>query len=773
MDPAGDCPSQKTLRQFAFHQLDETNRAQVAEHLAKCGACSQSLAQLMISLVSPGEGGTVIDGKPPTTSLASPREGLSETETAMCGDPGSLDDIELDYLFPSDNPQALGRIANYDVLGVVGRGGMGVVLKAFDESLHRIVAIKVLAPELASSPKARRRFVREARAAAAVNHPNVITIHAVDEQEGMPYLVMEYISGCTLRERIKRPPPLEPLDVMRIGAQIASGLAAAHEQGVIHRDIKPSNVMLEDGLERVKIADFGLARAAMDLADITSLGHAVGTPSYVSPEQVTGKTVDTRSDLFSLGCLLYALFTGHSPFRGRLVLEVIRQVAEHDPPNLAKIDPRVPRHLADVVQKLLQKNPDDRFQSAREVASLLNREIAVVNQMPSDKLPRLGEPPRRIAAPLAVTALLGVTALAAGLFIWRPWQSPAVDVAGRPSLSVEAPLTAARLTVGRDGRGDYRTISEALEHAGRGTVIEVVDDGPYDEALAIDDAARWEGVSLVSSARALLTAPAESRAALVIAAPGIKVRGLRFEPLTKQHAVWIAGDAAGVSIQGIHSSKDNSSQWAHILLSDGAHGTADRPIEIRDSSFQGGTLGIVLLGAKEAPLASVRIEQNEFQGPGMHVQILQSLGDIRVGGNVFRGGCGLFVSLQVAKGSHDILLANNTFFETLPWLSLRGSEANQQNVAIRNNLILGSDRVDAADLATFVAAWSFDHNWCEAPPDSTEEATAVAERKTGIDLISLDPGDPDFLRPQRNSALSTSGAGGELPKYIGARPSRD
>src|SRR5215469_2103430 len=252
MNSAGDCPSQKTLRQFAFRELDETVRAPVAEHLTRCEACSQTLAQLMISLVSAGEAGTVAESKPAAAPPASQREGLSETKSVFCGDPGSLDDIELDYLLPSSNPQALGRIANYDVLSVLGRGGMGVVLKAFDESLHRIVAIKVLAPELASSAKARRRFVREARAAAAVNHPNVITIHAVDEQKGMPYLVMEYIAGCTLRERIRQSPALEPLDVMRIGAQIASGLASAHEQGVIHRDIKPSNVMLEDGLERVK-----------------------------------------------------------------------------------------------------------------------------------------------------------------------------------------------------------------------------------------------------------------------------------------------------------------------------------------------------------------------------------------------------------------------------------------------------------------------------------------------------------------------------------------
>jgi hypothetical protein len=158
----------------------------------------------------------------------------------------------------------------------------------------------------------------------------------------------------------------------------------------------------------------------------------------------------------------------------------------------------------------------------------------------------------------------------------------------------------------------------------------------------------------------------------------------------------------------------------------------------------------------------------------VHLQLLQSLGDVRVRGNVFVDGHGVFASLEVPDGSHDIRLANNTFFNTSLWLDLRGSSPSQQNVAISNNLILGSDHVEAADLDSFfVAGWSFDHNWCETAADNADEATSVAVRKTSIDLISRDPASPDFLRPQHDSALSTSGTGGELPKYIGALPSRD
>jgi tRNA A-37 threonylcarbamoyl transferase component Bud32 len=201
--------------------------------------------------------------------------------------------------------------AAYEIYDVRGRGGMGIVLDAFDTVLHRRVAIKVLSPQLATSQTAHRRFLREARAAAGINHVNVVTVHAVDEQAGMPYLVMEYVAGRTLRERI-RLGPLDLVTMPRIGAQIAAGLAAAHEHGVIHRDIKPANVLLADGVERVKISDFSLALVLLDNTQASSAERPVGTPAYMSPEKVGGQRVDACSDLFNLGCVLYAMSTGKS-----------------------------------------------------------------------------------------------------------------------------------------------------------------------------------------------------------------------------------------------------------------------------------------------------------------------------------------------------------------------------------------------------------------------------------------------------------------------------
>ena len=171
---------------------------------------------------------------------------------------------ELGFLSPSDDPKSLGRLGHYEVIERIGRGGMGLVLKAFDPGLNRVVAIKVLAPELAASPDARHRFTREVRAAAAVCHENVVTIHAVSEDDGLPYLVMQYVPGQSLQQKIDRQGPLSLNEVLRVGMQVAAGLAAAHAQGLVHRDIKPANIMLENSVERVKITDFGLARAIDD-----------------------------------------------------------------------------------------------------------------------------------------------------------------------------------------------------------------------------------------------------------------------------------------------------------------------------------------------------------------------------------------------------------------------------------------------------------------------------------------------------------------------------
>ena len=280
----------------------------------------------------------------------------------------------------------LGRMGGYEVSGVVGSGGMGVVLKAVDRSLDRVVAIKVLAPHLAATGAARKRFAREAKAAAAVLHPNVIAIHSVANDESLPYLVMPYVRGTSLQKRIDDIGPLPLAEVLRISSQIAAGLAAAHAQGLVHRDIKPANILLEEGVERVAITDFGLARAVDD-ATLTCSGAIAGTPQYMSPEQARGEPVDCRSDLFSLGSVMYAMCTGRPPFRAETSYGVMRRITDNEPTPIREVNAEVPIWLCNVIEKLHAKNSGNRFSTAEEVADLLEDCLAHVQSPTTVSLP--------------------------------------------------------------------------------------------------------------------------------------------------------------------------------------------------------------------------------------------------------------------------------------------------------------------------------------------------------------------------------------------------
>ena len=276
------------------------------------------------------------------------------------------------FLQPSTRPDSLGRLGQYEVFQVLGRGGSGIVLRAFDESLRRVVAVKVLTPTLAVTAAARTQFVSEARAAARVRHENVVQVYAVEDGP-LPYLVMEYIPGETLQQRCDRTGPLAVVEVLQIGRQIAEGLAAAHATGLVHRDVKPANVLIEgDPRGHVKLTDFGLAVAADDPAPSRS-GGVAGTPMYMAPEQATGGPLDHRADLFSLGSVLYTMLAGRPPFRASSPLEVLKRVAEDAPRPIPEIVPEAPPAICALIARLHAKRPDDRFASAREVADLLDR----------------------------------------------------------------------------------------------------------------------------------------------------------------------------------------------------------------------------------------------------------------------------------------------------------------------------------------------------------------------------------------------------------------
>ncbi len=287
-------------------------------------------------------------------------------------DPDETRSGDLRILLPSDKPGSIGRLGHYEVIEILGRGAFGIVFKAFDERLHRLVAIKALSPELAATSPPRKRFLREARSVAAVKHDNIVQIYSVDDSP-TPYLAMEFVDGRTLQQELAGEGPLDVPDILRLGQQMAAGLAAAHDKGLIHRDIKPGNILIEAGIDRrVKITDFGLARAADD-ATMTRTGMIAGTPMYMAPEQALGRSIDHRADLFSLGSVLYQMACGRPPFRGANAIAVLKRVVDEDPRPIRDILPDVPEWLCAIIDKLQAKSPDDRFASAKEVADLLGR----------------------------------------------------------------------------------------------------------------------------------------------------------------------------------------------------------------------------------------------------------------------------------------------------------------------------------------------------------------------------------------------------------------
>ncbi len=339
--------------------------------------------------------------------------------------PPSSDDEDdsLDFLEPSEREDALGRLGHYEVLEMLGKGSFGISLScAFDDVLHRVVAVKVMAPG-GWPPRrpARSRFRERARAYAQVRHENVVQVHALEEKP-LPYLVMEFIPGETLQQRLDRTGPIEVADILRIGRQVAEGLAAAHATDLIHRDIKPANILIETGTqERVKLTDLGLARTADD-ACLTVSGVVTGTPMCMSPEQARGEALDHRADLFSLGSVLYVMATGRPPFRASTALAVLRRVAETDPRPIREVIPEVPEWLCGIVARLHAKAPAARFQTAREVADLLADSEAKLraHQEVKDILPALAVKP---AAPIGwrewvatAAVLLAILALAASEF---------------------------------------------------------------------------------------------------------------------------------------------------------------------------------------------------------------------------------------------------------------------------------------------------------------------------------------------------------------------
>jgi serine/threonine protein kinase len=272
---------------------------------------------------------------------------------------------------PPEKPGEVGKLGRYRVLKKIGRGGMGAVYLAFDTVLSRRIALKVMLTHHVADAESRERFLREARAAAMVKSDHIVTIFDVDEIRGVPFIAMEYLLGYPLDQYLRVTGELPLAQVLRVGRETALGLVAAHDLGLVHRDIKPGNIWLEAPHGRVKLLDFGLARAQNDDTQLTTSGIVVGTPAFMSPEQARGHKLDGRSDLFSLGVMLYRVATGKMPFDGPTTMAILTALAVDTPTSVRKLNANVPEELEAIINKLLAKAPADRYRTAWEVVEAL------------------------------------------------------------------------------------------------------------------------------------------------------------------------------------------------------------------------------------------------------------------------------------------------------------------------------------------------------------------------------------------------------------------
>jgi serine/threonine-protein kinase len=311
----------------------------------------------------------------------------------------------------SEKQSEFRNYGRYHIRKELGKGSMGVVYEAFDPAIGRSIALKVLKPELMENEAYMSRFLKEAKAAGALSHPGIVIIYDQGQDHGTVYIVMEYARGETLVDKLKSG-PLPAQEVSRLGVQLADALSYAHSKGIVHRDIKPANIILQEG-KTVKITDFGIAHIEDPLATLqTQHGEVLGTPAYMSPEQVKGQRIDNRSDLFSLGIVLYELSTGSRPFSGKTMGEIFRSITEENPQEPLQVNPEIPKPLSRTILKCLEKSPQQRYQKAEDLQKDLEKSLDIISpHVPS---------PKPFSRRRALFFLLGGVLLATGVSLFYP-----------------------------------------------------------------------------------------------------------------------------------------------------------------------------------------------------------------------------------------------------------------------------------------------------------------------------------------------------------------
>ncbi len=456
-----NCPELDLLQQLVDEELSIDLRDQLLEHLSLCVDCQKRIDSTRETAVW---GDALSDLK--TSANES-----SLLENVLANVKSSLDPWQQEQptqaTYASISSEALAWTGEgFELIEVLGQGGMGIVFKAREVSLDRVVAVKVLSPTFAVDPSARERFLREARAAAAINHPNVVTIHAVSDSGPLPYLVMEYVAGETLQDWLDESGLLPTSEVARIGGQVAAALAAAHDSGVLHRDVKPANIFLDKNSGQVKLGDFGLAQV-LGQSQLTKTGMLAGTPTYVAPETLDpAAKPDHRADLFSLGSVLYAMCCGRPAFEGQSVVATLHQIANGKPAPIVQQNPTVPGWLGNIISKLHAKDPDSRFQTAAAVQNALENQARDHVEVQAPPVSLSGRQAQRANRGIRAGVIVAVCLVAAVLTV----------------LSIAWPDRGGSFAVFDDEGeliGSFASLLEAAEAAPDGSRIEIRGDGPF------------------------------------------------------------------------------------------------------------------------------------------------------------------------------------------------------------------------------------------------------------------------------------------------------
>jgi serine/threonine protein kinase len=491
---------------------------ELAGRKTKCPGCGQPAA--IPAKVTAGSSPTIKPAPQPTIDQRDPPTSPSLSNPDPTLTHGVADEAPnlTSFLSPPQSDDELGRLGKYRILKVLGHGGMGVVYRAEDPVLERVVAIKAMLPSMGASKTAAQRFLREARMMAKFEHDHIVRVYDAGEDHGVTFLAMEFLKGESLDQRLHREKTVPLAEALRIGREMAEGLAAAHAHGMIHRDIKPGNLWIEAPRGRVKILDFGLARAVAENAHLTQSGVIVGTPAFMAPEQARGEDVDGRCDLFSVGVVLYRLVTGVQPFKGKDTMSTLMSLALESPPPPAQLSAQVPAELSDLIMRLIEKDRERRIGTADEVATILRtleRRFAPAEapatpagtqvrpkattgiRPPGDRTSVSPMPPRaKRRIPMAIGLAVLVTAAALPFVLGFVFMRPAPPIETRAVVektttdNVAPPLVpkvvavvdkAKPFVLRRAGKmaGEYKTFAAMwADHAANDT-IEVHGDGPF------------------------------------------------------------------------------------------------------------------------------------------------------------------------------------------------------------------------------------------------------------------------------------------------------